>query len=104
MKTLEPILFLSDARGIYIPRDFATGIDRSRVTGIDPADLDYLADGPDGEHYWDTWADVCARAVVTDRDGVRYSVYQDGDCWLLPEGMTVDDCGTFVWGADEVQS
>lgn len=96
-------LFLSDARGQYIPRDFALSIKRECLEGVDPADLDYLARGPGGclddddsladgetvrgEWYWDTWQTVCDNAVVTDPlSGVVYTVYQDGDCWLVEQG------------------
>lgn len=97
----EPILFLSDARGVYIPRDFANEIRRDCLSGVDDAALDILRTGPDHPLYWDVWADVESSAVVTDPEsGVAYYVYQDGDCWLLPEGMIVDDNGDFSWGEE----
>lgn len=93
----EPILLLSDARGVYIPRDFANEVKSECMTGVEPDDLECLRAGPDHEWYWEAWDRVCRDAVITDADGTRYTIYQDGDCWLLPEGMTVDDIGGFVW-------
>jgi hypothetical protein len=85
-------LFLSDARGVFIPRDFAQSIKRDAISGIDLADLDYLEQGPDAEHYWDTWSDVCDNAVITDpSDGTAYFVYQDGDCWLVEQGAQYNE-------------
>jgi hypothetical protein len=79
------ILLLSDARGIYQPRDFAQEVKRECVANVSDADWQTLLDGPDGESYWDAWSDVCDRAVVTAPDtGVKYTIYQDGDTWLVP--------------------
>lgn len=76
-------LFLSDARGVYIPRDFARSIDRSKLTGVSEEDLVYLDINPEGETYWDVWADVCNDAVITAQDGTVYRLEQDGDLWLV---------------------
>lgn len=100
----EPLLWLSDARGIYIPRDFATSFrDRAKhVAGVTDEDWEILESGPDHEWYWETWSDVCDNALITDDKGVKYTVYQDGDCWLIPDGMIWDDeTGFFVWD-DEI--
>jgi hypothetical protein len=99
----EPLLWLSDARGIYIPRDFATSfLDRAaHVSGVSSENWQTLEDGPDNEWYWDAWADVCDNAVVTDRNGVRFRVHQDGDCWLVPEDMEWSDENGFYWPQEE---
>jgi hypothetical protein len=99
----EMLLWLSDARGVNIPRDFATSFaDRDKtVSGVSPEDWQTLEDGPDAEWYWDAWADVCDNAVVTDENGVKYRVYQEGDCWLIPDGMEWnDETGGFEWPED----
>ena len=103
------ILLLSDARGQYIPRDFAREVHRWAISGVDQADLDYLARGPGGlldndedsalvgdetvrgEFYWDVWEIVVNNAVVTDDKGQEYFVYQDGDCWLIEKGAEFYD-------------
>ena len=95
-------LFLSDARGQYIPRDFARSVKREAVSGIDTKDLDYLALGPGGcldeatelqegesergEFYWDTWQTVLDNCLLTDDKGNEFKLYQDGDLWLVPNG------------------
>lgn len=81
----DALLYLSDSRGVYIPQNFAQQTKRECVTGIDDDDWNYLLAGPDHECYWDAWCVVCDDAIVTDPNtGIRYSVYQDGDCWLVP--------------------
>lgn len=102
MSKPEPQLFLSDARGIYIPRDFSESVRHECVTGVSDEDWKILED-PDHEHYWEVWSDVCDHAVVTDpASGVKYRVHQDGDCWLIPEGMEWSDKDDFfVWPVEE---
>ena len=97
----EPMLWLSDRRGVYIPRDFATSFaDRAKdVAGVNPEQWKILEAGPSGtDWYWEVWDEVCASATITDENGTKYSVYQDGDCWLIPKGMEwSDDIGFFAW-------
>ena len=97
----EPMLWLSiDARGIYIPRDFALSFnDRAKdIAGVNHEQWVILEAGPDHEHYWEVWVEVCDSAIVTDEHGIKYSVYQDGDCWLIPEGMEwSNDIDFFAW-------
>lgn len=96
----DMLLWLSDARGVYIPRDFAKSFtDRANhVSGVDDEDWAILEAGPDHEHYWDVWTEVCGNAVVTDEIGIKYRLNQDGDLWLVPEGMQWnDEKDTFEW-------
>jgi hypothetical protein len=98
----DMMLWLSANRGIYIPRDFAKSFaDRAKsVAGVSDKNWAILEVGPDSENegYWDTWTEVCDNAVVTDEHGNKYRVYQDGDCWLIPEGMEwSDDTEGFIW-------
>ena len=106
MSKPEPLLWLSDARGVYIPRDFASSFaNRDHdVIGVLEDDWIILEAGPDGPTglYWDAWEDVLNNAVVTDTRGVRYRLRQDGDLWLIPEGMEWNDkeeC--FQWSEPE---
>jgi hypothetical protein len=102
----DPVLYLDDHRGIYIPRDFARDTYRDCISGVKSEDLDYLAGeytptgdddpddrgGPDGEHYWDTWQTVLDNARVRGRtEPTEYTLYQDGALWLIPVGMEWDD-------------
>lgn len=79
------ILYLRDARGIYIPRDFARETFRHCVAGVTDDDWNTLLAGPDHEWYWDAWSDVCDNATVTSPEtGKEYRIHLDGDCWLIP--------------------
>ena len=99
----DMLLWLSDARGVYIPRDFATSFaDRAKsVSGVTDEQWAILEAGPDDEFYWDVWTEVEDSAVITDEKGVEYRIHLDGDCWLVPEGMEwSDEEQTFVWPSD----
>jgi hypothetical protein len=99
----DMLLWLSDARGQYIPRDFANSFANraEHVVGVKDEDWAILEAGPDHEWYWEAWNDVCDNAVIT-AGGERYRVWQDGDCWLVPEGMVWDDREeTFVWPRED---
>ena len=86
------ILLLSDARGQYIPRDFAREVKRECVSGISADEWETLEAGPDHEWYWETWNDVERNAVITDSTtGIQYHIMQDGDCWLIEKGAEYDD-------------
>ena len=83
------ILYASDRHGIYIPQYFAESVNRDRLSGVPDSDLDALALGPDScDYYWDIWHDVECNAIVTDSDGTTFSLYQDGDLWLVPTDWT----------------
>jgi hypothetical protein len=102
----EPMLWLDDHRGQYIPQDFATSFSTrdKDVTGVSDENWAILEAGPDHEWYWDAWTEVCDNAVITanDGDGTKYTVHQDGACWLIPEGMEWSDKAEFfVWPDDD---
>jgi|GEM_PF-2139444 len=93
-------LFLTDARGVFIPRDFAKSVTRDRITGVSEDCFDVLLRGPyaENEAYWDYWQDVCDSAVLTDDDGTQYTVHQDGDCWLVEKGAEYDESSDWDLG------
>ncbi len=98
----DPVLFLDDHRGIYIPRDFVESIVPEALSGVDPENIEILKEGPDHEWYWEAWEDVMSKAVVTDKAGFKYSIYQDGACWLIPDGMEwSDEEDWYVWPAED---
>lgn len=100
----EMLLWLSDARGVFIPRDFAKcWNDRAKhVSGVSDESWTILESGPDAESYWDVWADVLDNARVTDENGVVFHLWQDGDLWLVPDGMEwSEESDTYVWPAEE---
>lgn len=94
----QPLLYLSDARGVYIPRDFATETRRDCISGLSDDVLPILAAGPDHECYWDAWTVAENNAHVTDpKTGIVYTIHHDGDCWLIPVGMEWDDANEFFY-------
>lgn len=100
----DMLLWLSDARGQYIPRDFAQSFkDRDKnVSGVSAEEWAILDAGPDHEWYWETWDDVCNNASVTDDAGVKFTLHQDGDLWLVPDGMEWSDKEQwYVWPEEE---
>ena len=100
----EPMLWLSDARGQYIPRDFATSFsDRAKhVTGVSATGWAILEAGPDHGDYYEAWCDVLQYARITNDDGVVFTVHQDGDVWLIPLGMEWDyESDWFSWPKEE---
>ena len=86
-------LILSSARGIYIPRDFATGYGPC-VKGDSLADdLACLECGPDdNEDYWGAWDRVLDNAVLVDTDGREFTLLNgvDGDVFLLNDRTEID--------------
>lgn len=104
MSKPDMILFLNDSHGQYIPQNFVDCIALDRLTGVKVEDLDILRAGPDHEWYWDAWENVCQNAIITDANGVKYTIWQDGDCWLIPEGMEWDDkTQTFTYPEDKAE-
>lgn len=87
-------IYADGARGVYIPQHFAESVNRSMVTGVSEEDYAILETGPDHELYWDTWDDVMQSAVVTTADGHTWTLWQDGDLWLLRDDF-------LGWGDDQ---
>ena len=94
------ILLLSDARGIYIPRDFSLHyeIGEDGWQGISTEEQAILAD-PDHEDYWEVWHSVLSNASYFDKpSGKVYHLHQDGDLWALSfESMTDEERINFGW-------
>jgi hypothetical protein len=90
MKATAVIHLLSDARGIYIPRDFAELFGEY----ISEEDSKILAN-PDNEWYWDTWCQVLNNTTIEIK-GAKYSLHQDGDLWAIrPEDMSMEEQWNF---------
>ena len=94
------ILMLSDARGIYIPRDFTCHyqIGEDGWQGISEDDREVLSD-PENEWYWETWDSVLGNAHYTDpSSGKVYHLHQDGDLWAFCyDSMTDEEKLNFGW-------
>ena len=81
-------IILSDARGIYIPRDFMQMISEADMefqegeNGI-PLDLWHDLEDPENENYWGAWQELmdCYKS----EDG--YRIYQNGDLYEISPAM-----------------
>jgi len=72
-------LLLSEARGIYIPRDFASDFDLTLWQGLENIDLEDL-ENPENDYYWGAWNDVLNSAEFHE-NGYVWRLHQDGDLW-----------------------
>jgi hypothetical protein len=88
---LNAELYASDHHGIYIPQYFAESIQREYLGGVSDEDMQILLDGPESEYYWDAWDMVLNNAVLTDKSGKRWTLWQDGDLWIVPEDWMPED-------------
>jgi hypothetical protein len=98
------VLILSDARGIYIPRDFLTdqynetAWEHCNAWGLTKENLACWQEAlkPDDDYYWEAWNWVLENAKYTDKDGSVYHLYQDGDLWgLCYDKMTNEEKENF---------
>ncbi len=97
------ILIISEARGIFIPRDFLTDdgdIDEENCIawGLDTDNSDWLekAVDPHSDSYWDCWSWIIDNAEYTTPDGDIYRLHQDGDLWAVCyEKMTMEEKENF---------
>lgn len=89
------ILFSDCSRGVYIPKHFAESVDRSKISGIDLSDLDYMIEcdphGDNSDLYWETWDNVLFNCVVTDDHDNDYHLWQDGDLFLICYDLMSDE-------------
>lgn len=82
------ICYADSARGIFIPQYFAESIRRDLVQNVTQEDWNILESGPDHESYWDAWDDITSSAILTDDFGDTWTLYQEGDLWLVPANWT----------------
>lgn len=75
-------ILLSDARGIYIPRDFVEGFDVT-LWGLDPDSWEVqTCKDPDNLLYWDAWHEILEGAEY--RTGkFTFRLHQDGDLFAI---------------------
>jgi len=85
------ICYADSARGIFIPQYFAESVRRELVQNVTKEDWDILKSGPNHEQYWDAWDDVTSSAILTDDFGDTWTLYQDGDLWLVPANWTPEE-------------
>ena len=83
-------LLLSDARGIYIPRDFLEGFLSYKAWGLLKSDFKALRN-PSNECYWNAWEYVLNCAEHTDSEGNVWTLWQDGDLWAICPVLMTDE-------------
>jgi hypothetical protein len=87
----DSFLFLDSHHGTYIPQLFIEQIRPECLSGVSDEDIAILKAGHDHEDYWEAWHSVLDHAIVTNVHGgiphknARFTLYQDGDLWLVPE-------------------
>ena len=81
-------LLLSDARGVYIPRDFCQNFNLCQWH-IKEDYQDSLSH-PNNEFYWDYWNEVINNAYFIDEVGNKWELYQDGDLWAICHKLMTD--------------
>lgn len=95
---------LSDARGIYIPRDFLTddwneiAWEHCNAWGLNESNQSHWIDAvnPDSDWYWEAWDWILSNAKYTDELGNVYTLHQDGDLWgLCLDRMTIEEKQNF---------
>ena len=85
-------ILLSDARGVYIPRDFVTTFTPA-VWGLDPKSwaVETCKAGPNGDcDYWMAWSEICNKAEFH-QDGHVWYLHHDGDLWAICEEQMSDE-------------
>jgi hypothetical protein len=83
-------ILLSDARGVYIPRDFVEGFDVTQW-GIDPDawEVQTCAD-PENDSYWEAWESILNKAEYQ-HGGNVWRLYQDGDLFAICYELMTDE-------------
>jgi hypothetical protein len=84
-KKIERHLLLDENRGIHIPKKFIQNFE-PKDWNVNKSYAKILLEGPDNDRYWDVWDVVLREAIHTDKNGVKWTLEQDGDLWAIPEG------------------
>ena len=82
-------LLLSDARGVYIPRDFCQNFDLCQWHT--KKDYQDILSNPNNEFYWDYWDELLSNAYFVDELGNKWELYQDGDLWAICHKLMTDE-------------
>jgi hypothetical protein len=92
MKSQMPVLAISDCHGRYIPQLWCADLDQDQAVAIGAnwTDVETCMYGPDHEWYWEAWEAILDDVSMTDENGTKWILYQDGDLWEVPEGFDFD--------------
>ncbi len=81
-------ILLSDARGIYIPQNFAE--DMGEAWHLSADDIAHLSD-PENEWYWEAWYSVLDNAYFIDGNGRKWTLHHDGDLFAIREDFDLEN-------------
>lgn len=88
------ILFVDSHHGAYIPKVFVEMINRDYWQPISDYDEKILMAGPDVDdscEYWEVWHKfIDGSQFLTDQDGHKWFLHQDGDVFLMCEEKMTD--------------
>lgn len=87
--------------GIYVPQLWAKSYKRGSWHGFNYVqDVKPLLTGPEHEHYWECWEDIINTAYFVDEKGTVWTLYQDGDLFIVDQGKIdewQDETGLNFW-------
>ena len=83
------VLLLSDARGIYIPRDFVQSFNM-KEWHVNEIDVNAYND-PENESYLDSWDSILNDTFFIDKGGNKYQLWQEGDLWAYCYDLMTDE-------------
>jgi len=81
-------LLLTDARGVYLPRDFAQQF-VVKESSLDDS-MTICATSPEHEQYWDAWIEILDNGTIEGKNGFSWTLYQDGNLWAIREDANID--------------
>ena len=85
------ILILDSRHGQYIPKLFIDECLHNNWNISDYCDIETLQN-PDNDGYWQEWETVLNNAYYVDKNGVKWSLHQDGNLWAIAyDLMTKED-------------
>lgn len=89
MKAIEHLL--SDARGVYIPRDFVDSFSADEWD-LNPYSWAFIScmTGPDTDDYWQAWEQILNTAEYH-QNGHVWRLHQDGDLWAICYELMTDE-------------
>jgi hypothetical protein len=86
----EPELLVSDAHGVYIMQSFCRAYEKYILNKEKlKEDIAICLEGPEHEHYNDSWANLLDNVELTNDNGDRFTIGnlgEGGDLWAIPEG------------------
>lgn len=87
------MLLVSDHYGIYAWQHMFESYNKA-ISGVSDEDRDIILAGPDHPEYFDTIEFIESNIRLTDDNGDKWCIQQDGDIWAIREGYELPD----YWG------